>query len=97
MASGWERLEEREDPEISAEERSRFLGVWHEDRRMFGYTLLAELPYALRSALHDHGDLHGVDHDLLIIDEYQDPECMRPRSDFDALSSGMLDRCCRGR
>lgn len=39
---------------------------------MYGYTLLAELPYALRQTLHDHADLEGVDYGLLIVDEYQD-------------------------
>jgi DNA helicase II / ATP-dependent DNA helicase PcrA len=41
-------------------------------RQIYGYTLLAELPFALRQALQDHPDLDGVDYDLLIVDEYQD-------------------------
>ena len=72
MASGWERLEHQDDPEVSPEERARFQGVWSEDRQLFGYTLLSELPYALRNALNDHDALDGVDLDLLIVDEYQD-------------------------
>ena len=72
MASAWERLEPRDDPGVSPEERARFHGAWTEDRRLFGYTLLSELPYALRSALNNHDDLDGIDLDMLIIDEYQD-------------------------
>ena len=45
---------------------------WHEHRRVFGYTLLAELPWALMNGLRDHPDLAGVDYDLLAVDEYQD-------------------------
>ena len=48
------------------------MGAWNEHRQVYGYTLLAELPYALRQALHDHDDLDGVNYDLLIVDEYQD-------------------------
>jgi len=39
---------------------------------VYGYTLLAELPYALRQALQDHPDLDGVSYDVLFVDEYQD-------------------------
>lgn len=72
MASAWESLVPEEDPGIDAETRARFLGAWDEHRRIYGYTLLAELPYALRQALIDHPDLDGVDFDLLVVDEYQD-------------------------
>ena len=72
MAANWESLREEHDARVTAEERSRFLGAWHEHRRIYGYTLLQELPYALRHALHNHSDLVGVSFDLLIVDEYQD-------------------------
>lgn len=72
MASAWESLNEQEDPNVDPEERARFLGVWNEQRAIYGYTLPAELPYALLTALRDHPDLAGVDFDLLIVDEYQD-------------------------
>jgi DNA helicase II / ATP-dependent DNA helicase PcrA len=72
MAAAWESLESEEDPRVDPVVRARFLGAWDEHRRVYGYTLLAELPYALRQALMDHPDLEGVNYDLLVVDEYQD-------------------------
>src|SRR5215217_7206543 len=72
MASAWESLEPEEDPRVDPAARARFLGAWDEHRRIYGYTLLAEMPYALRQALIDHPDLQGVDYTLLLVDEYQD-------------------------
>jgi DNA helicase-2/ATP-dependent DNA helicase PcrA len=43
-----------------------------EHRQIYWYTLLQELPFALRKALRDHPDLEGVDYSLLVVDEYQD-------------------------
>lgn len=72
MAAAWESLNEEEDPKVDPEERARFLAAWNEHRTIYGYTLPAELPYALLTALKDHPDLEGIDFDLLIVDEYQD-------------------------
>lgn len=72
MAANWESLRRHEDTHIDPNERVRFLGAWQENRDILGYTLLAELPYALLGALRDHPDLQGVDYDVLIVDEYQD-------------------------
>lgn len=72
MASNWEFLEQRELPKVDPAHRARFLAAWHEHREVYGYTLLAELPFALRQALHDHAELDGVEYDMLIVDEYQD-------------------------
>ena len=72
MASNWEHLSEKLDPDISPQERNAFLGAWHEDRRLFGYTLLSELPFALLNAVRQHDDLVGIDYDILVVDEYQD-------------------------
>jgi DNA helicase-2/ATP-dependent DNA helicase PcrA len=72
MAANWESLQPAVDPRVDPAERARFLAAWGEHRQVYGYTLLAELPYALRNALHNHPDLEGVDYDLLIVDEYQD-------------------------
>jgi DNA helicase-2/ATP-dependent DNA helicase PcrA len=60
MASNWEFLEQRELPDVEPADRARFLAAWHEHREVYGYTLLAELPFALWQALHDHPDLDGV-------------------------------------
>ena len=72
MASNWEFLDQRLLPKVDPAERARFLAGWHEHREVYGYTLLAELPFALRQALQDHADLDGVQYDMLIVDEYQD-------------------------
>lgn len=72
MASNWEFLEQRQLRKVDPAERARFLAAWHEHREAYGYTLLAELPFALRQALHDHAQLDGVEYDMLIVDEYQD-------------------------
>jgi DNA helicase-2/ATP-dependent DNA helicase PcrA len=72
LQANWESLIPEDDPNISEELRARFLGAWHEHRRVYGYTLLSELPYLLRQALIDHPDLVGLDYDLLLVDEYQD-------------------------
>ena len=72
MAANWESLRPEENSRVDPADRARFLGAWNEHRQVYGYTLLAELPYALRHALHNHPDLDGVIYDLLIVDEYQD-------------------------
>lgn len=72
MAANWESLCPEENPHIDPEHRARFNGAWAEHRAIYGYTLLAELPFALLHALEDHPDLEGVQFDLLIVDEYQD-------------------------
>ena len=72
MAANWESLDPSDDSGVSSEDQARYLGVWQEHRRVYGYTLLAELPFALRRALEAHDDLDGLDFDLLVVDEYQD-------------------------
>ncbi len=72
MAANWEFLQPRENPKVDPAERARFVGAWQEHRQIYGYTLLSELPYALRQALNDHVDLEGLDYDVIIVDEYQD-------------------------
>lgn len=72
MAANWEFLEPRVHPRVDPAERARFVGAWNEHRQIYGYTLLAELPFALRQALRDHADLEGVQYNVLIVDEYQD-------------------------
>ena len=72
MAANWEFPQPRQHPRVDPVERARFVGAWNEHRQIYGYTLLAELPFALRQALNDHVDVEGVDYDLLIVDEYQD-------------------------
>lgn len=72
MAANWESLRPDRDVTVGGAERARFLGAWNEQRRILGYTLLAELPYALREALQNHPNVMGVDYEVFIVDEYQD-------------------------
>lgn len=72
LAANWEALEERPDDRIEVRDRDRFLGAWQEHRHALGYTLLSELPWALRRAIQNHPTLEGADYDLLVVDEYQD-------------------------
>ena len=72
MAANFESLTDEQDPCITDSERNRFLGAWNEHRLVLGYTLLSEIPFALRRALKEHHDLDGIDIDVLLVDEYQD-------------------------
>ena len=72
MSSGWESLAPVRFPQVNEQMRARFIGTWQEHRRVYGYTLLAELPYALMEALNDNPYFEGLDYELLIVDEYQD-------------------------
>ena len=72
MAANWEFLRERPHPRVDPNGARGFVGAWNEHRQIYGYTLLAELPFSLRQALNDHADLEGVRYDLLMCDEYQD-------------------------
>jgi DNA helicase-2/ATP-dependent DNA helicase PcrA len=72
LEANWQSLRPGDDPRIEPAVRARFLGAWDEHRRVYGYTMLSELPNLLRQALESHDDLQGIDYDLLIVDEYQD-------------------------
>lgn len=72
MASNWESLEPAEDPDLPDDVRNRFAGIWEHHRRIYGYSLLAELPFRLLRALEDHPDLNIGDWAYLVVDEYQD-------------------------
>jgi len=71
-AANWESLVPAESPRVRPEDRARFLAGWQEHRAIYGYTMLSELPFVVRSALRDHEDLRGLDFGLLVVDEYQD-------------------------
>lgn len=72
MASNWESLEENENPNLPEEVRNRFAGAWEQHRRVFGYSLLSELPFRLLRALEDHEALDLGQWEFLVVDEYQD-------------------------
>lgn len=74
MAAGWEAL----DPDAFLNSRERpqlanaYSGAWMQHRNRLGYTLLAELPFRAGLAVEDSDEVHGLDTDLLVVDEYQD-------------------------
>lgn len=72
MAAGWESLDDTPLlSDVRPEWRSVYVGTWGLHRRVFGYTLLAELPYRAGNLIEDTG-LKGFDINLLLVDEYQD-------------------------
>ena len=72
MAAEWESLVPGHDPKIPSATRSRFMGLWEEHRRLYGYTLLSELPFRLKTALEGNPDLELGNLELVAVDEYQD-------------------------
>jgi len=51
----------------------RFLGLWREHRRIYGYTLRSELVYQLKKALEQRDDFElECQFKYLLVDEYQD-------------------------
>ncbi len=73
MAAGWESLDPEQELycELRPELRSAYTGLWSRHRMVFGYVLLAELPYRAGLVLEDVG-ADAVDLDVLLVDEYQD-------------------------
>jgi len=72
MSASWQSLSQQNNPDISLELRARFMGLWGEHRKIFGYTLLSELLFRLKIALEGNPDLDIGNLDLIAIDEYQD-------------------------
>ncbi len=69
----WESLDTDFTVEaIAPEEKARFVSAFQHATRIFGFTLLSQLPDLLRRLLRDHTDVKGLDFDFLIVDEYQD-------------------------
>jgi DNA helicase-2/ATP-dependent DNA helicase PcrA len=73
MAAGWSSL----DPdlvtlaEMAPKLRNAFLGLWGLHRRVYGYALLAELPFRAVLAIQDYG-VEVENLEFMIVDEYQD-------------------------
>lgn len=72
MSAQWESLSPEEDESVSQEVRARFMGLWEEHRRIYGYALLAELPFRLKIALEGNSNLDLGNIELIAVDEYQD-------------------------
>lgn len=86
MSAYWESLSPEENDNVPSELRARFTGMWDEHRRIYGYALLAELPYRLKIALEGNPDLDLGSLELIAVDEYQDLnacdlQCIRLLSD----------------
>lgn len=72
MSAHWESLSPERDDSLPDEIRHRFIGLWDEHRRLYGYILLAELPYRMKIALEGNVDLNMEGVELICVDEYQD-------------------------
>ncbi|MDR3477638.1 MAG: ATP-dependent helicase [Gammaproteobacteria bacterium] len=72
MASKWESLNDEEPVGFTPEERSKFNSAFQKAVKLFGFTLLQQLPDLLRKLVIEHDDAKGLDFDFLIVDEYQD-------------------------
>jgi DNA helicase-2/ATP-dependent DNA helicase PcrA len=57
--------------DMDPQARNAYVGLWETHRSIYGYTLLAELPFRAGNAIEDFG-LEIEDIDLLVVDEYQD-------------------------
>jgi len=73
LSSDWQSLTADESDWERRFPNPRFLGVWREHRKIYGYTLRSELVYQLKKALEQRGDFELEDPiEYLIVDEYQD-------------------------
>jgi len=73
LASDWETLEAEEDNWEHQHPNPAFLGAWRRHREVYGYTLRAELVYALKKALDHAPDLEmEPEFEHVLADEYQD-------------------------
>jgi DNA helicase-2/ATP-dependent DNA helicase PcrA len=73
LASDWETLKAEEDEWERRHPNARFLGAWRRHREVYGYTLRAELVYALKKALDEDPDLElEPEFEHVLADEYQD-------------------------
>jgi DNA helicase-2/ATP-dependent DNA helicase PcrA len=73
LASDWETLRADEDEWERRHPNPRFIGAWRHQRRVYGYTLRAELVYGLKKALDEDPNFELEPHfSHVVVDEYQD-------------------------
>ena len=73
LASDWETLEADSDEWARRHPNPRFIGAWQRHREIYGYTLRAELVYALKKYLDEDPNLQlEPEFDHVLVDEYQD-------------------------
>lgn len=73
LSADWESLNADEEGWEDRHPNPRFLGAWKQHRKIYGYTLRAELVYQLKKNLEFEEDFsleNPINH--LVIDEYQD-------------------------
>jgi DNA helicase II / ATP-dependent DNA helicase PcrA len=73
LAADWETLKAEEDEWEKKYPNPKFLAAWRRHREVYGYTMRAELVYALKKALDEDPDLQlepAFTH--ILVDEYQD-------------------------
>ena len=73
LSADWQSLTADEEDWERHFPNPRFLGMWREHRKIYGYTLRSELVYQLMKALEQRGDFKlesPIEH--LLVDEYQD-------------------------
>jgi DNA helicase-2/ATP-dependent DNA helicase PcrA len=73
LASDWETLAAEVDEWERQHPNPRFLGAWRRHREIYGYTLRAELVYAVKKALEQDPNFELERHfEHVLVDEYQD-------------------------
>ena len=73
LSTDWETLKIEQDEEKRICCDAKFIGAWENHRKIFGYTLRAELMYQLKRALNQNLDFElESDFKYVLIDEYQD-------------------------
>jgi len=74
MASEWESLDPKEKliADVDPELRNRYLSIWTSHRRVFGYSLFAEMPLYAKNVIEDKTDAKLGKLEMLIVDEFQD-------------------------
>lgn len=74
LASAWESLDPSRSvhTEIDPKLRTRYLSLWQAHRRVFGYSLFAEMPYYAKNLIEDRTDARLERIDVLVVDEFQD-------------------------
>lgn len=72
MSASWESLAETQNESVPQELRAKYMRLWEEHRKIFGYSLLSELPFRLKTALEGNSELDLGNLNLIAVDEYQD-------------------------
>jgi len=73
LSSDWQSLKADEDDWEKRFPNPKFLGMWQEHRRIYGYTLRSEIVYQLKKAFEQHTSLTlSSSPQFIIVDEYQD-------------------------